>query len=362
MELEKQNILFLTRTMKLGGTENVILQLCEIFQPRVNKIIVCSCGGVNVIKLDAMGIKHYTIPDIAKKRVFDILRTIKIIKDIVKEENITIIHSHHRMAAFYAWISCRKKIIRIANAHNTFQDKKRLTTLAYSGTRIIAVGEKVKRNLTEFYNIPESQVTVIHNAVKPFEANIEPIAEFVDARSNGNLVVGNVGRLSVQKGMEYFIKAAAKVLENYPKVRFFIIGDGEDSEKLKNMAIELIPAGVVNFLDYRSDIQNVMCQLDFVVLSSLWEGFPLTPIEAFSVGKTIVATAVDGTPEIVVDGENGLLVESKDVVALSEGILKLCRNSVLRERLEKEALITYKSHFSFEKLSDQYLDYYTHLL
>ena len=57
MILEKQNILFFTRTMKLGGTENVILQLCEIFKPLVNKIVVCSCGGVNVQKLQKYGDK-----------------------------------------------------------------------------------------------------------------------------------------------------------------------------------------------------------------------------------------------------------------------------------------------------------------
>ncbi len=80
MKLEKQNILFLTRTMRLGGTENVILQLCEILKPRVNKIVVCSCGGVNVEKLTAMGIKHFEIPDIAEKKLSSILRTLKVVK------------------------------------------------------------------------------------------------------------------------------------------------------------------------------------------------------------------------------------------------------------------------------------------
>ena len=64
MELKKQNILFFTRTMGLGGTENVILQLCEIFKPLVNKIVVCSCGGVNVTEVQKSGINHYEITDI----------------------------------------------------------------------------------------------------------------------------------------------------------------------------------------------------------------------------------------------------------------------------------------------------------
>lgn len=97
MKLEDQNILFLTRTMELGGTENVVLQLCEIFKPLVNKVVVCSCGGVNEHKLQEMGIKHYIIPDISEKNPRSIVKTIITIKKIVDKENITLVHSHHRM-------------------------------------------------------------------------------------------------------------------------------------------------------------------------------------------------------------------------------------------------------------------------
>lgn len=86
MELNKKNVLFLTRTMKLGGTENVILQLCEILKPQVNKIVVCSCGGVNVEKLQKMGIKHYMIPDIEEKSLKTFLTTYKVISKIVKKK------------------------------------------------------------------------------------------------------------------------------------------------------------------------------------------------------------------------------------------------------------------------------------
>ena len=167
MDLGKQNILFFTRTMMLGGTENVVLQLCEVFKPKVNKIVVCSCGGVNVEKLTEMGIRHYQIPDISsKKDIFKICRTVK---QIVEKEQITVIHSHHRMAAFYTEILFGSSIIKIANAHNTFFDKKLLTKFVYKHTKVIAVGEMVKKNLVDYFKIPEKQVSVIHNAVKPFD-------------------------------------------------------------------------------------------------------------------------------------------------------------------------------------------------
>lgn len=358
IKLKDQNILFFTRTMKLGGTENVILQLCEIFKPLVNKIVVCSCGGVNVEKLQKMGIKHYEIPDITVKSLKTMVTIARQLYQIVKSENITIIHSHHRMAAFYTELLFGKNIIKIANAHNTFMDKWKFTRFAYRNTHVIAVGEKVRENLVDFYKLPKKRVDVIHNAIKPFDGKIEVVKELQMARKAGNTLVGNIGRLSEQKGMTYFIQAAAKVLDICPKTKFYIIGTGELENELKAEAKKLLPVDAVVFLGYHSDIQNVMAQLDCVVLSSLWEGFPLTPIEAFSVGKSIIATTVDGTPEIVEDGKNGILVKPRDVDGLTEAMIKMIKDKEKRERLGKAGFERYEEEFSFEKMKESYLKYY----
>ena len=195
MKLEKQNILFIVRTMGLGGTENVVIQLCEILSKKVNKIVVCSSGGVHEEKLQEMGIKHYMIPDIASKNPMDMLKSCRSIKSIIDKEQITIVHSHHRMAAFYAELVAPKSVVKVANAHNTFTDKKKLTQLAYRNTKVIAVGEMVKKNLTEYFEIPKEQVCVIHNAVKPFDGKIVPIEMLYKEHAKGNVLIGNIGRL-----------------------------------------------------------------------------------------------------------------------------------------------------------------------
>lgn len=356
MDLGKQNILFFTRTMMLGGTENVVLQLCEVFKPKVNKIVVCSSGGVNVEKLTEMGIKHYQIPDISSKK--DILKICRTVKQIVEKEQITVIHSHHRMAAFYTEILFGSSIIKIANAHNTFHDKKGLTKLAYRNTKLIAVGEMVKKNLVDFYKISSEQITVIHNAIKPFEGKISPIPLLTEYRDNGYKIIGNVGRLSEQKGMEYFINAVPGVIEKFPKTKFVIVGDGEDKDKLVNMVKQMNLDEYITFLGYRSDIQNVMSQMDFIVLSSLWEGLPLTPIEAFSVGKTVVATAVDGTPEIVQNGINGILIKPKDIKEIVNNICYLLNNIDVLDKFHVSAKERYNAEFSFEKLRMNYIGFY----
>lgn len=361
MSLKVQNILFLTRSMHLGGTENVILQLCEILQPIVNKIVVCSCGGVNVKKLEAMGIEHFEIPDIAVKKPTKILSTIRMIKSIVKIEKITIIHSHHRMAAFIAQFVFKKKIIHLVTAHNTFHDKSKLTKFAYANTRIIAVGEQVKKNLVDYYRLQNEQITVIHNAVKPFDGTVKPIKCITKEREKGYTLIANVGRLTEQKGMEYFIRAAADVYKENSMTRFFIVGDGEDREKLEKLAKDNLPKGVMYFMGYRIDVQNVMRQVDFIVLSSLWEGLPLTPIEAFSVGKTVIATEVDGTVEIVTDKKNGYLIPPKDFNAIEEKILDLIKHPEKRRKLELNCKKTFEKEFSFAQFSDSVISYFEEL-
>lgn len=354
----EQNILMITRTMDLGGTENVVLQLCEILTGKVNKIIVCSSGGVHEKKLQEMGIKHYLIPDITSKNPMDMLKSCRLIKSIIDKEQITIVHSHHRMAAFYAELVAPRSVVKVANAHNTFTDKKELTQLAYRNTKVVAVGEMVKKNLIDYFEISKEQVCVIHNAVKPFDGKIVPVEILYMEHAKGNVLIGNIGRLSEQKGMTYFIEAAKITAKAHPEARFIIVGDGEEKEQLQAQVKVKGLQDKVLFLGYRNDIQNVMSQLDFVVLSSLWEGLPLTPIEAYSVGKTVIGTAVDGTPEIIRDGVDGYLVEPRNPVQLAEKMNKLIENPRIRSEMETQAMKRYQDEFSFEKLSKRYIDFY----
>lgn len=358
MNLKNQNILFIVRTMGLGGTENVVLQLCEILGKKVNKIIVCSSGGVHEEILKEMEIKHFIIPDIASKNPINMIKTYLKLKNVIKNEQITIIHSHHRMAALYAELVAPRSVFKVANAHNTFYNKKKLTHFAYKNTKIIAVGEMVKRNITDFFEIPEDQTCVIHNTVKPFNGDIKEIECLKNEKAKGNVLIGNVGRLSEQKGMCYFIEAAQEVLKRHPEARFFLVGDGELKEQLYQQVVLKGLQNKIIFLGYRSDVQNVVSQLDFVVLSSLWEGLPLTPIEAFSVGKTVIGTDVDGTPEIIRDGVDGYLVKPRNIEQLVKKINFLLENPEVRKKMEVQATKRYSENFSFEKFSLKYVAFY----
>ena len=253
-------------------------------------------------------------------------------------------------------------IIRVHTAHNTFKDKKFLTRLSLNKCNIVCVGQEVKRNLRDIFNISEENLQVIYNGVEDIPCEYQEIEEISYYKKQGFFIVGNVGRLSEQKGFYYYIEAAKLLYKENKNIKFFIIGDGGLREQLEQQIKKSGMEDVVILLGYRSDIKQVMNSCDLIVLSSLWEGLPLTPIEAFISKRTIVATNVDGTPEIVKNNINGILVEPKDSNQIKSAILQIYNNPSLKRELEDNAYKTYYEHFTIDKFIQNYKLYYENLI
>ena len=352
-------ILHISRTMGQGGAEKVVYQLCK--DNKDIEMIVASTGGIYEEELKNNKVKHYIIPDIDKKNPFLILKTLIILNNIVKKEKINIIHSHHRMAAFYSKIISlyNKKIKRVYTAHNVFYNKKQLLKFALKGSEIIAVGDGVKANLKNYFGIKDN-IETIYNSVEKKEKISKP-TDIIFKNKEEKIYIGTIGRITEQKGMDIFIKALAELITKNKAIHGFIIGDGEDKEKLQNLVKDLNIEKNIIFLGYRKDVFDIANEMDFLVLSSRWEGFPLTPIEVFSIGKTIIATNIDGNNEIVNDKHNGLLFEKDNVTELKEKINYLIKEKKKRKELEKNALNTFESKFSYSIFIKKYHNLYKKL-
>ena len=346
-ENRKNSILHISRTMDIGGAERIVYQLSSDLKDEFDSVHVASTGGLWESELAAQGIQHHKILDIDSKNPVTVLKLLFSIHQIIKQKGITIVHTHHRMAAFYIRLLklVHPKLIHVYTAHNVFKDKLPLYGFALKNAKSVAVGEAVNKNLKEDVGITDSRV--IYNGVVLKETD-EQVDEII---SYDGIKLGCIARLSEQKGLTYLLDAMS--LLTIKDIRLFIVGEGELREELENKVKELNLQDSVIFLGYRKDIVECINSFDFCVLPSVFEGFGLVAIEAFMNSKTLVATDIPGLNEVVTN-ENGILVPAKDPAALASAIDKLATDATLRQELASQAKKDYENRFSYSMFLENY--------
>jgi glycosyltransferase involved in cell wall biosynthesis len=190
------------------------------------------------------------------------------------------------------------------------------------------------RDVATGWGLPGGRMTVIPNPA-PGVGTLPP-RDVVRAELGLNgATLGFAGRLMAAKALEVGLSALARV----PGVALLVVGDGPDRGRLERLTGELGLAGRVRFLGARSrdEVLRVLYAADAAVLPSRWENFPHLVVEALAVGTPVIASAVGGVPELVREGENGLLVPAGDVEALAGAIERLVGDAALRDRLARAA-------------------------
>lgn len=351
---QKNNILHISRTMDIGGAERIVYQLATDLKDEFDQVHVASTGGLWEDKLAENGIQHHRILDVDSKQPATVLKILDSLSKIIKENEITLVHTHHRMAAFYIRLLQMRhpKLIHVYTAHNVFKDKLPLYGFALKNAKSVAVGEAVNKNLKEDVGITDSRV--IYNGVVLKETD-DQVDEII---SYGGIKLGCVARLSEQKGLTYLLDAIS--LLTIKDIRLFIVGDGELRNELENKVKELHLQDSVTFLGYRKDIVECINSFDFCVLPSVFEGFGLVAIEAFMNSKTLVATDIPGLNEVVTN-KNGILVPAKDPAALASAIDKLAMDATLRQELASQAKKDYENKFSYPLFLENYRELYREL-
>ena len=198
--------------------------------------------------------------------------------------------------------------------------------------RVIAVSEAIARYLIEEKRLPAEKISVIRTAadLSRFRVAALPSAELklsAGFEPDDRLVV-LAGRLEPQKGHRVLLEALPQVLRHYPRVRVLFLGEGSLRKELESSVAERGLSHAVRFMGFQSNPQDWFALAEFSVLPSFYEGLPMTVIESLATGRTVVATAVDGTPEIVLDGKTGLLVPPGDSAALAQSMCRLLESGI----------------------------------
>ena len=226
--------------------------------------------------------------------------------------------------------------------------------------RYIAVSADMARRLRATPLFPERKVEIIRNAVDvhrfPQKSDGALRTEFGGARARP--IVLALARLDAQKGLFDLLEAAALVTE----ANFVIAGEGKERKRLEERARTLAVDGRVNFLGHREDVPELLAACDLFVLPSLYEGFPLSVLEAMAAGRPVVATAIGGTEEAVINGETGLLVPPHDPQSLAAAIRTLLPDPPLRRRLGLAGRERALREFAAEKMVREVTNLYEKVL
>ena len=229
--------------------------------------------------------------------------------------------------------------------------------------RYIAISEAVRDTLLRGGVEPE-RVVVVHSGIE-----LDRLAGATAAGLREELglpteapVVGHVGALTRAKGQRTLLEAVPLVLEAEPQARFVIVGDGELGEALQARARELDIAERVVFTGFRSDVPRLLALFDVFCMPSLSEGLCTSALEALALSKPVVASAVGGLPEIVRDGQTGLLVPPGDAKALAEALVRLLRDRQLAATLGQRGKRLVEAEFTADAMVEGTLRVYREVM
>jgi len=226
--------------------------------------------------------------------------------------------------------------------------------------RYIAVSHEVARRLHQAFHIPARKINVVHNGIPlpTIDAPTNTALRRILMRGTERAIVLVTARLDKQKGHHYLLQAASLV----PKAVFVLVGDGPERASLEAQARALGLSDRVTFLGYRDDVGDLLTTCDLFVLPSLFEGLPLSVLEAMAAGKPVVATAIGGTDEAIVQGHTGLLVPPGDPIALAAAIRTVLSNPKLARRLAAAGKARVHEHFSADAMIHKVTNIYEEIL
>ncbi len=257
---------------------------------------------------------------------------------------VDVVHAHMFGSNVWGTVLGRVRRVPVVVAHEhtwSFEGRplRRLLDRELVGRfadAFIAVAEDDRRKMIEVEGVDPDTIRLIPHGIPDAEPGDGAAVRRELGIAGDDPVIGVVCELRAQKALEVLFAAAAQLRQQLPGLRVLVAGDGPERAHLEHEARRLGLDGTVQLLGIRRDVPALLDALDVAVLSSDYEGSPLSVMEYMAAGKPVVSTRVGGVPELVEDGVHGLLVEPRDPGALAAAIGRLLRDPAEGRRLGEQ--------------------------
>ncbi len=341
-----------------GGERQVLLLATALQQKGIANAIACRPGGLLEQKARESRITVLPLAGSAISAAFHIIKA---------APGFDLIHCHtgrtHSIAAATAFRH-RKPIIvtrRVdfpprSSPFNRFKYR--------AASQIVCISQFIATQL-ENWGIPSQKLRVIRSAVSLPSRNAAPavskLRDELEVRADQR-IVGNIAALVGHKDHATFLRAAREIVSRSNDVTFVVIGEGNLREDLLQLRHELGLEQKVKFLGYLPEAERFLPAFDVFAMSSCMEGLGSIILDAFAAGIPVAATAAGGIPELVQDGQTGLLTPVGDASALATSIMRLLDNDAEADQLVRGAKKFVSDEFSIDHLADRYIEVYKEVL
>jgi glycosyltransferase involved in cell wall biosynthesis len=364
-----KTVLFTIETSGPGGAEKMLISLADSLDRARFRPVVCLLRpGWLLDQLRARGLTTHVVP---------LARTadpawVRSMRTLLRDEQVAVMHAHEfYMNSYCALLSRLTGVPSVTTVHGrNYSGDKWYRRAAYRAvarnSRMIAVSDGIADFLEQSVGVPRRRQTIIRNGIdcQAFAASDRVRAE---VRAELGLlahqpVIGCLGNLYPVKGHTHLIDAAAVVCRRFPDAVFLFAGRGQLLDSLQRQAAALGIAGNMRFLGFREDSARLLSAMDIFAMPSLSEGLPLSILEAMAAERAIVASAVGGIPEVIVDGSQGLLVPAGDHGALARAILSHLDDRPRAAAMSAAARAKVVADFSLATMTGTYERLYSELI
>jgi glycosyltransferase involved in cell wall biosynthesis len=356
-------VLQLSSARTFGGGERHFADLSNALQERGHDLYA-ALSPASPLREKLARLSDANIITAPLRNALDLASALQLAR-FIRDRQIEIVHAHlardYPLAA-YAARRAGGRVPFILTRHVPFALSRLHRLTLANVARVIAVSEGVARGLRRQRIFTDEKIRVIPNGISV--AQLDGALRDFDReqfrrtlRVSAPLLVGMVGELSPVKGQEEFVRAAATIIrrENFTRAQFLIIGEDRQPgaptrTRLEKLIAEHELQAHVLLLGHVSELTPLIKSLDLYVSASRAEAFGLATLEALMCGVAVLATATDGSGELIEDGLTGKLVPVGDAGALADAILQLLRNEAERARLSERARVDARARFSLEQM------------